>query len=267
MYRLTKKVLILMTSLMVALMLTQVGFAAEDDSNESEESEDSSTRQAEASNYSATVFSVDKIKKNNSAFHFELSFTEIPIKPDIFYDETLNGDLLKIQGASLGLGKGFSLGGLLFIDFNLRGAQASKKATVSSKALPRNSVLLSYQAVVHIGFNIRSIMIDHASMHPFVGVGYQRSTFTDTYTNTDGSTDYNKIMESGSLAEFGINFIDQYTGMFSSFKVGKFMSSSKTYESSIETVVTGAPDLSINEAGSISTSNSTYYSVGFGLKF
>jgi hypothetical protein len=262
-----QKILIFMTVLMLFLLFTQAVFAEYSESRSYDYDSHSEASERRGSSSSNSAFSVDKIKKNNNAFHIEFSFTEIPVKPDIFYDESLNGDLLKLQGVNIGVAKSFALGSLLFVSFNLRGLQGTKKSTVTTSELLRNSTLVSYQGVAHIGFNIRSIMIDHASMHPFVGMGYYRSSFTDTYTYTDDTTDYNKIIESGTLAEFGVNFIDQYSGMFSTFKMGRFLTSSKTYESSIEVVQAGDIDLSIYDEGAISTSNSTYYSVGFGIKF
>lgn len=215
----------------------------------------------------AALAQSDRFVANNNAFHLEFDFSEMAVVPDIFYDEALNGDTIKLQGGEAGIAKSFALGENFYSALILRGGQRTHNEEIVELGLVRKSTLMSYNGVIQIGFNIRSWMIDGATMQPFVAGGYHQSTFTDKLTFTDETEEFNKITESGLLMEAGVNFVDQHTGVFSIFKVSQYLSGNKSYDSSIEEVPAGTKDYSINEVGTYNTGKSTYYVIGFGVKF
>lgn len=213
---------------------------------------------------STSSYGFNQIKKSNSSFNFEVNFTEIPVKPDVFFNDDLNGEKLKIQGANATLSKGFSLGSYAFVTLGARYGIGEAKSTVTDQELARKTKLETIQGLIHFGFNIRSIMVDHAIIHPFVGGGYSRMSLTDNYTNSDETVDYNKIIETGTVIEYGFHFIDHYTGMYSTFRGGFFSSSSRTYDTTMPEDV-GVQPLSMHDASQINPQS--FYSVGFGIKF
>jgi hypothetical protein len=213
---------------------------------------------------SNSTFGYNQIKRSNSSFNFELNFNDIPIKPDVFYDDTLNGEKLKVQGVSGTLSKGFALGDYAFITVGAKYGSGEAKSTVGSSEFARKTRLEMLQGLIHLGFNVRTIMVDHAIFHPFVGGGYSRMTLTDSYTNTDETSDYNKIIETGTVIEYGFHVIDHYSGMYSTFRAGRLSTSSRTYDTSMPDEA-GVLPLSMHDAGQINPQS--FYSVGFGIKF